>query len=278
MFKLAGLGIAAVFTLSLLAGSCSTIGTGNVGVRSSFSQVEMEEIKPGFFFKTPMVTSIEEYNVKETPVALTNLHPKAKDNLSLKDLDVTVYYKINPLKVADVTSQFAGSTVEFNDGTKNPGFDIVRRTAAEATNDAVADMDSLTIHTQRERLTQSITSTTQALLDKTAPNTFTVTRVIIQAITTDPAIENSIKQAVQARKQLEAMATRKEIAIAQADIEITRSKGIAEANRIINGSLTREYLQHEANKALMAFATNAKGNNTVVVPANMATAPLINIK
>ena len=45
------------------------------------------------------------------------------------------------------------------------------------------------------------------------------------------------------------------------------AKGIAESNRIINSSLTAEYLQHEINKALGEFAKN--GGSAVVIPANM---------
>ena len=58
-----------------------------------------------------------------------------------------------------------------------------------------------------------------------------------------------------------------EIARQDALIEIERARGIAEANNIINSSLTAEYLQHEINVALQSFATN--GGGTVVIPANM---------
>ena len=56
-----------------------------------------------------------------------------------------------------------------------------------------------------------------------------------------------------------------------------KAEGIAKANQIINQSLTREYLQHESNLALQKFAEKG-GTATVVIPANMQTAPLINIK
>ncbi|HKJ20353.1 MAG TPA: hypothetical protein VJ993_06805, partial [Woeseiaceae bacterium] len=51
------------------------------------------------------------------------------------------------------------------------------------------------------------------------------------------------------------------------DAEIERAKGIAEANKIINSSLTAEYLQHEVNTALLRFADN--DGSIVVIPANM---------
>lgn len=52
-----------------------------------------------------------------------------------------------------------------------------------------------------------------------------------------------------------------------AEIEIERARSIAEANRIINESLTAQYLQHEINAALQSFAENE--GQLVVMPANM---------
>jgi hypothetical protein len=72
---------------------------------------------------------------------------------------------------------------------------------------------------------------------------------------------------VQNQKKLEAKKIEVEIAAKDAEIEIARAKGIAESNRIINSSLTAEYLQHEINKALGEFAKN--GGSAVVIPANM---------
>jgi prohibitin 1 len=55
---------------------------------------------------------------------------------------------------------------------------------------------------------------------------------------------------------------------------VTEARGIAESNKIIAGSLTREYLQHEANQALLKFAESDNAS-TVILPAGMAVAPLI---
>ena len=53
--------------------------------------------------------------------------------------------------------------------------------------------------------------------------------------------------------------------------------GIARANAIINSSLTREYLQHESNLVLQKFAEKG-GASTLILPANMQAAPLIQVK
>ena len=59
-----------------------------------------------------------------------------------------------------------------------------------------------------------------------------------RALNTDPSIEASIREAVANQKKLEAKQISVDIARKDAEIEIERARGIAEANRIINESLT----------------------------------------
>jgi regulator of protease activity HflC (stomatin/prohibitin superfamily) len=86
----------------------------------------------------------------------------------------------------------------------------------------------------------------------------------------------SIQDSAAAQKQLETTKQRIAVAEAEAQVEIKKAEGIAKANQIVNQSLTREYLQHESNLALQKFAEKG-GTSTVVIPANMQTAPLIQI-
>jgi hypothetical protein len=119
------------------------------------------------------------------------------------------------------------------------------------------------------------TASRARLLDKTDPGVFRITRVVVRAVITDPSIEESIRNAVANQKRLEAMEVQTQIAQKEAEIKVTEARGIAESNRIIAGSLTREYLQHEANQALLKFAESDNAS-TVILPAGMSVAPLIN--
>ncbi|CAK0749131.1 hypothetical protein CCP1ISM_3140002 [Azospirillaceae bacterium] len=116
----------------------------------------------------------------------------------------------------------------------------------------------------------------QRELDANDPATFTVSRVVVRNVVTNPAIEQAIQDAVSQQKRLEAMQIRAQIAQKEAEIRLTEAVGIAKANEAINHSLTTEYLQHEANEALKLFAQKG-GVTTVVVPASMNTVPLINL-
>jgi regulator of protease activity HflC (stomatin/prohibitin superfamily) len=257
--------------------SCSvgTIQTGNVGVRTTIGTVNPEEVQPGLYFKIPLLQRVDEYTAKETSADLENLTPKAKDNLSLKDLDVSVYYKVADQSVADLAIKYSGQSVRRDTGIWFPAYNLVASLARGAVYDQVAKLDSLVMHTNREQIETGVKESLQKELNAADKGVFTITRVVVRSVVTDQSIEASIRAAVAAQKELEQITIQNQIAVKRAEIKITEAKGIAESNRIINSTLTREYLQHELNEVLAEFAK--KGGSSVIIPANMQSAPLINI-
>jgi regulator of protease activity HflC (stomatin/prohibitin superfamily) len=272
-----GVFLVVVFVVLLaLIGVFGTISTGNVGVRTTLGVISQEPVTPGVYLKWPFISIVEEFSAKEISVDLNDLKPKAKDNLSLREMDVTIYYRAEADRIAGLQTKYANQSIRAPEGRYQlPAHDLVFRVARNRIYEEVAKVDSLVMHTRREELASEIQKNMQTELDRTDPGVFKITRVVVRAVITDPSIEDSIRAAVANQKKLEAMAVQTEIAKKEADIRVTEARGIAESNRIISGSLTREYLQHEANQALLRFAD--KGNtNTVIVPSGMSVAPLIN--
>lgn len=257
--------------------SCGTIETGNVGVRTTLGKVDLDEIEPGLYFGVPGISRVTVFSGKEIAIDLNDLTPKARDNLSLRDLDVTVYYRAASTSIADLYVKYATQHQrDEGSGVVLPAYGVVFRLARNAVYEQASKIDSLVMHTQRDELAGAVQKGLQADLDANDKGVFAVSRVVIRALTTDPAIEKAIQESVAAQKQLETTKQRVAIAEAEAQVEIKRAEGVAKANQIINQSLTREYLQHESNLALHKFAEKG-GTTTVVIPATMQTAPLINI-
>lgn len=266
-----------VIAVLLVLSSCGTIESGHVGVRTTLGKVNPEELEPGVYLGVPAISRVQEFSAKEIGIDLNDLTPKARDNLSLRDLDLTVYYRVSPEAVADLHVKYAGQHVRDEGSRVNlPAYGMLGRLSRNAVYEQASRIDSLVMHTQRDELAATIRKSLQAELDANDKGVFTVSRVVIRALSTDPAIEKAIQDAVAAQKQLETTKQRIAIAEAEAQVEIKKAEGIARANQIINQSLTREYLQHESNLALQKFAEKG-GTNTVVIPANMQTAPLIQI-
>jgi regulator of protease activity HflC (stomatin/prohibitin superfamily) len=277
MWQRVAAGAVVVIVVLIGATSCGTLESGNVGVRTTLGKVNPEEIEPGIYLGLPGVSRVQEFSAKEIAVELNDLTPKARDNLSLRDLDVTVYYKVAPGSVADLYVKYAARHAQ-SEGSRVylPAYQLVHGIARNVIYEESSRVDSLVMHTKRDEMAAAIRKALQTELDANDKGVFTITRVVIRALTTDPAIERAIQESVAAQKQLETTKQRIQIAEAEAQVEIKKAEGIAKANQIINQSLTREYLQHESNLALQNFAEKG-GTHTVVIPATMQTAPLITL-
>jgi regulator of protease activity HflC (stomatin/prohibitin superfamily) len=266
--------VVVVLAVAVLRGVIGTIATGNVGVRTTLGITSQDEVSPGVYFKWPFISRVDEFTAKEVAIDLTDLTPKARDNLSLRDMDITIYYRAEAATVAELFAKYAGQSARADEGYMVPAYNLVMRVARNTAYEEVAKVDSLVMHTRRDELSDAMHANMQAELDKTDPGVFKITRVVVRAVITDPSIEESIRNAVANQKRLEAMAVQTQIAQKEAEIKVTEARGIAEANRIIAGSLTREYLQHEANQALLKFAESDNAS-TVILPSGMNAAPLI---
>ena len=185
---------------------------------------------------------------------------------------VLVEVTVAPSKIADMKIKYALPPVG-GDGALYPLYELVRKQARSATYEAIAKLPSLDIHKNRQSLESDILESVQKSMDASDPGVVTMSRAIIRSIRTDKSVEKAIQDAVSAEKKLQAKAIQVDIANKDAEIEIARARGVAEANRIINDSLTPEYLQHELNSALLEFAKN--GNGSVVIPANIGNVQMM---
>ena len=243
--------------------ACGSIDTGNVGVRTTFTgEIVKEEIEQGFY--VAITSSVDEYSAKEITVALMDMQPKAADNLTLADLDMEVYYTIDPNKVADMKIKYANRDVCETFGLCYPAYALVRSYARNAVYETVAKYDSLSMHRNRNVIADDVYKKLQSALDKDDAGVFTVTKVVVRDIKTDPSIEESIKIAVAKNKELEAK--RIELEIANKQVEI---------NNALSRSLTPAVLkQRELDVQLAAIEKGAKVNLFL----GGGVTPLVNIK
>ncbi len=263
-----------LFLVAVLAFmSAYTVESGHVAIERTLGKVNHEEQGQGLNFKMPLMTIALQFSAKEIAIDINDLQPKAADNLSLRDLDVSVFYRVRADRVSELMVKYAASASRGADGVYLPAYGLVVREARSAIYQKVSEIDSLQLHKQRDLLQTSVLDELQSRLEQSDPGDFQITRVVVRALNTDPSIEAAIRDAVEAEKRLEAKQVQVEIAKKDAEIEIERARGIAEANRIINSSLTAEYLQHEVNTALLRFADNE--GSVVVLPANMQGFDLI---
>jgi regulator of protease activity HflC (stomatin/prohibitin superfamily) len=149
--------LVSVLVVTFLYFTIVLIESGNVGVRMTLGKVNPEESSPGLNFRVPLVTRITEFVGKEIAIDLTDLTPKAADNLSLRDMDVTVFYKADSSQIADLYVKYANAhQYDAESDSYFPAYRLVYREARRAAYETVAEIDSLTMHKKREQIADSI--------------------------------------------------------------------------------------------------------------------------
>ena len=87
-------------------------------------------------------------------------------------------------------------------------------------------------------------------------------------------VARAVEKKLAAQQLLEEKETQRAIAIKDAEIRIEEAKGIAEAQRIINTTLTQNYLQHEAINAQLEMASSPN-HTTVYIPVGTNGIPIV---
>lgn len=266
-----------LFKLSLVAiviggTGCTQIDTGNVGVESTFGQVKADEAGPGMYFT--MFKTVHELSTKEVAVQLQNLTPKTKDNLTMADMDVDVYYKTDPTKVADILVRYSGD-VSTEKGDSFAGYNFVYRNAREAAYGTANQFNAADMNTRRAEIAEMIRAKLQTELDeKVGKNWFIITNINVRALTTDKRIEDAIRNAAQT--QFEVSRKQQELQLAQAEAErlVVEAQGQARANEIIANSITPNLIRLREIEMQAKFAK--EGTHTVLMGG--AATPLLNVK
>ncbi len=103
---------------------------------------------------------------------------------------------------------------------------------------------------------------------------FKLVSLVVGNIDYPPVVTQAVEKKLAAQQVLEEKEVQKQIAQKNAQIKIEEAKGIAEAQKIINETLTANYLQHEAIMAQTEMA-NSPNHTTVYIPVGPNGMPVI---
>jgi regulator of protease activity HflC (stomatin/prohibitin superfamily) len=259
----------------IFLGACSQIDTGNVGVERTLGKVSETPLPQGLYFT--LFKTVDEFTAKEVSFALNDLTPKSKDNLTMRDVDIDVYYKAAPAAIPKLVTKYQGDIAKDKSGDSIAAWGRVTREGREAAYRAVSELDATTMHTQRTELAESIRQKLQAGLEETDPGAFLVTSVNVRSLVTDPAIEKAIRERAEMDQQVERKKKELELARAEAERREVEARGEARANDIISSSLTQSLKEIKLAEIARdtAFAVSKGAGNTVLLQGGAM--PLINV-
>ncbi len=185
----------------------------------------------------------------------------AKDELNVSFNFQTVI-KIKPGSIKTVIEDYAGNNFYLR-FIKEPMRAMVRKN--------VQGFESREIKGSRKDVSDKVVSELKEYLKDTP---FVVISGVVGNIDYPKIVTDAVEKKLAAKQLLDEKVTQKEIAKKDAEIRIEEARGIAEAQRIINSTLTANYLQHEAINAQLKMAASPN-HTTVYIPSGSNGIPLI---
>ncbi|MCU0679196.1 MAG: prohibitin family protein [Planctomycetes bacterium] len=234
--------IAVIFGLWLFFASIQIVDAGETGVYSLFGKVKDEELRSGFHLIIPlakltkMSIRTEEYTMsiaqgegrKAGDDAITSL---TKEGLSV-DLDLTVLYRLAEEKASDVYRELGLNYDE----------KVIRPTIRTAIRDAIAQYEAKDIYSdKRNEVAVMIEEGLKKNLD---PRGIVVESILLRNVN----LPANLAEAIQAKLQAEQEAQKYDFVLQKEKKEkerkVIEAEGQRDAQKIINESLTANYLYY----------------------------------
>ncbi|EKE07159.1 MAG: band 7 protein [uncultured bacterium] len=218
------------------------IGAGETGVQSLFGKVMDEELSSGFHLKNPLV-KITKLNIRTSEYTMSIAQGEGKryaadaitaltkEGLSV-DLDITVLYHLVEEKASDVYRDLG---LEYEETIIRPQIrSIIREVTA---NYNVKDIYS----DKRQEVALDIE---KKLKERMEPRGITLEEVLLRHVELPANLANSIQQKLQAEQESERYDFVLEKEQKEAERKRIEAEGQRDAQKIINESLTNNYLEY----------------------------------
>lgn len=249
-----------ILVAAALASGCTRIETGEVGVRVGFDkQVKPGELQPGSFNQT-LVGNVLTFQVKDVAVPVENLTPLAKDNSTMKDVDMTVIYSINPNQVSELYTTKNRSFHATNKDDTLLMFNYVFQAARNGLYKAAREYEALDMNDNRAAIEQKVRENIQTTLaTEKLDGSITVQQVLVRQMTPADSVVASANELVRAKNELK----QKEVEVKTAEAEARRMAALAN-----NSASSIAFMQAQAQMTL-AEAVKAGKVQTIIIPSNL---------
>ena len=251
--------------LFIVASPFVVIPSGFVGVKLTLGKADMDELPPGLHIIIPMIQQVEKMSVRTQSYDLrgaNSINALSKDGLTI-NVELTVLYKIDPAKAAEIFVEYG---LNYEDK-------IIKPVIRSAVRDVIAMLDSSQVYQERDVIQRKLM---ESVSKELAKRYILVDEILIRDIKLPKQVVEAIEQKRRAYEEAQKMKFLVEKEKLEAERKRVEAKGIADANKIIAGSLTKEYLTWKFIENIKSYAEG--DNNTVILlPYDENLTPIINL-
>lgn len=253
-----GLGFLGLLGLLFLWNCWTTIPAGHVGVMTTFGAVDDARLPEGFNFVAPWRT-IHRLNVR-TREEPEDADTPTKDGLTVH-LEVSLLYSLKPDKAAAVFQKYGP---QYEKVIVIPQLRSVMR--------------NITSHYRAEDLYTANRAKIETEFNESFKEALSDDGILVEGILLrDVRLPDTVRKAIETKLAMDQQAQQMEYTIRKEKLEADRKRaeaqGIADAQRIIQGTLTENYLRYKWIEALH----NAAAHNAtmIYIPTGHDGLPLV---
>ena len=258
---------AGAFAFSMLLASfgCTTVPSGEVGIKRTLGKVDTKELNPGLHFFLPGVTSVDRLEVRVRRADFTGANIiSALTNDGLKvTMELTVLYQLKDTQAAEVYVKYGKVWDER----------LVVPLVRSIARDVGTLFDASAIYQKRGEFQRALD---KRVRDKVAQEGVEVREILIRDIALPENVVKSIEAKIQSMQEAERMRYVLQKESQEAERKQLEAKGIAAAQEIIGGSLNPRYLQWKYIDTLHALI-DSPNNTVLIMPFSKDLVPMIQI-
>lgn len=269
----AGIGI----LLAVLFASVVQIGPGDVGVQILFGNVQNKVLRSGLNFVNPLV-EVQELDIKTQAYTMSGQNDQDENEIKIKKsdpiqtlssdgltliLDVTVWYRID----ADATP----------DLIRNIGIDYESKIVLPAIRTAIRDVAVNFVATDiySSKRDDYVNFVSRKLEASFQGRGIILEKVLLRNVELPQKVREAIDEKISAEQRAQQMVYILQKERQEAERKTVEATGVAEAQRIINSTISNSYLQWKYIETLKELV-NSPNNSFVIAPYDQKLTPLLN--
>ena len=245
-----------ILALALLQTACVVIEDGEVGVSKSFGAISDEPVPQGVAFVVPVARQIETWNIKLQELKETAQVPSSEG--LIVGLDTSLLFQVTA-KDAPRIRKTVGDQRQVIERLIIPYF-------RNAVRDVVAGYPVKNIYAEQGRK-EIAAKIRDYLRENLGPRGIEVVDVLLRDIQLPQRFKESIEAKLTAEQRVQQKQFELEQAVKEAEIEVARARGAAQAQEIIRETLSDRYLQY-------LWIQTLNDNPNVIYVATEATMPI----
>ena len=256
-----------LFFLILAGNPLVIVQSGFVGVKRTLGKIDPVPLREGLHLRIPLLQTVEKIEIRTRAVEFTKekqnpISSLSKDGLPV-NMDVAVLYRVDANKAPELIREYGPDYEE----------KIIKQIVRTSVRDAIAEMESSVVYQERQKLQEKIKREVSEQLTRRY-------LILEDVLIRDIRLPESVVRAIEEKRKAYEEAQRMQFLLEKEKLEAERKKveaqGIAEANRIIAGSLTREYLMWKFIENIQEYA-RSQNNTIILLPYDTKMTPIINV-